>query len=123
MKARVTIAISDPWDLGESIAWQPVPGTLIELRDDDRGGRALVRLDSPLEYEGMSYAHVVASPRHEGGSLRNVDAGEAVFCGLIGIREQQANSPEALETTGWRGGLGFVGTVQLEADGGAEKRC
>lgn len=109
---RVRILLSDPWDLGEAVRWQPIEGDLVRTGDDGRGGWGLIRLLNPIDRGGVPYRHVVASPRHEGDSLAGLLAGRGVFCGLIGVSEEEATGDSAPDTTRWRGGLAFIGTVE-----------
>ena len=108
----LTITVSDPWDLGETVNWQPIKGQLIQMKDDERGGQALVKFDAPLSYRGLVYHYAVASPRLEGNHMVEVNDGKMVCSALIGISDQQAESNNPLDISRWRGGLGFDGDVQ-----------
>jgi hypothetical protein len=114
---HIRILISDPWDLGEALSWRPLEGELVRTEDDDHGGRGLIYLNDPIEHEGSRYKHVVASPRHEGDTLAGLLAGRSVFCGLIGVSDEDARVDTALDTSGWRGGLAFIGTVEPSPGG------
>lgn len=111
---RIRVTLSDPWDLGESINWKPLFGTLVRMEINERGGRALVRFDQSLSYQGVEYQFAVAAPRHLGVNLRSLQDGEKIFCSFTGVSEQHANSSDALSTDFWRGGLAFVGDLVLE---------
>src|SRR5688572_16088351 len=112
MAIDVSIIISDPWDLGEALAWQPLVGTVVQVVDDDHGGRGLIRLSTPIEYGGRFYECLIASPRHEGARLVDLRVGKEITCALIDVDAQQVASSEALDTSKWRGSLGFIGTLQ-----------
>lgn len=108
---QISISISDPWELGEALKWQPLRGELLRLVSDERGGRALIRLDAPVNYRGSAWRYVVAVPRHQGNEIAGLETGQKVLAAFTGIPDQHAESNEALDTSNWRGGLAFVGDV------------
>lgn len=118
---RVQVSLSDPWDLGESLKWQPLVGELLKIDAEDRGGRALIKFDQKLHYKGVSYQFAVASPRHEGVSLSSLQSGAKVFCSFTGISDEHAQSKNALSTEHWRGGLVIIGDLELLAPMTAKK--
>lgn len=112
MKAmKVSIQISDPWDLGEAMRWQPLYGELIKSSTEHVGGRALIELDSGIVYRGSSWRYVIATPRHHGDDLAQLQIGNKVFCAITGISDEQAKSSLALSMDNWRDSLGFIGDV------------
>jgi hypothetical protein len=113
---RVSILISDPWDLGESLGWRALPGVLVTTRNDGQGGRALIQLDNTISYKGSAYRYVVASPRHQGREISDLKDHKKVDATLTGIADNQAHSRDALNTSNWRGGLAFIGEIEPVAD-------
>lgn len=109
---RISIAISDPWELGEALKWQPLPGELLRIVNDEHGGQALIRFDKPITYHGSVFQLAVASPRLEGHQITELTAGKMVCSALTGISDQQAESGNPLNTSHWRGGLAFTGDVE-----------
>jgi hypothetical protein len=112
MNQHVILRISDPWDLGEAISWCPLEGELLKLEPDAHGGRALVRLGKPVQYKNSEWSYIVASPRHEGTAIDALQRGESAICAFTGITEAQAASSRPLDTSGWRGGLAFLGELE-----------
>jgi hypothetical protein len=108
---RVSISISDPWDLGEENGWKPLPGLMLQLVDDDRGGRALILLDQEVTYRGTRWRYLVARVRHQGDRIAALRGGETVLSSMIGISEEQANTSPAPDMDLWRGGLSFIGSI------------
>jgi len=113
---RISICISDPWEIGEAIRWQPLLGELLHTVNDEHGGRALIKLDNALNYRGLSWHFVIASPRHQGEEIAALQTGKKVPAGLTCISDDQAQSDTALDTSNWRGGLAFVGDVEPVAN-------
>lgn len=111
--ARVRISLSDPWDLGESIGWRILHGSVVMTSREGRGGRVLVRLDLPILFRGESYQFAVGAPRHEDAHMGALQGGDEVFCSFVGVSEEQARSESPLSTEHWRGGLSFIGTIAL----------
>jgi hypothetical protein len=118
---RVKILVSDPWSLGEALGWRPLYGELVRMLDDDRGGRCLIELDSPVEHGGYSCSHLIASPRHAAGRVAGLHEGKVVMCGFTGVSRDTADADVDLELRGWRGGVAFTGSA--EPSGGASDRC
>jgi hypothetical protein len=109
---RISIIISEPWELGESVKWQPLRGQLLQAVNDELGGRALIKLDEGICYRGSNWRFVVATPRHQGDNIVSLHNGKRVASALTGISDQQAESSSPLDTSNWRGGLAFVGDVE-----------
>jgi hypothetical protein len=118
--SSVCITLSDPWDLGESLGWKPLFGTLVKADADLDGGRALVRFNKTINYRGTSYQYAVAAPRYKGDSLKVVDEGGKVYCSFTGVSDEHASLDDALSTQHWRGGLAFIGDLEALAQPGAQ---
>lgn len=76
MNHRTLIRISDPWDLGEALSWRPLEAELLQIVRDKDGGRALLRLNKPVEYKESAWSYVIASPRYEGASIDVLEQGK-----------------------------------------------
>jgi hypothetical protein len=109
---RISIEVSDPWDLGEQLNWQPISGVITQVLDDGKGGQALIHLDNEINYKDASWRYVVASPRHHGDSVVSVRNG-SVLVGLVGVSEARAKSDTALDVGDFRGGLAIVGQLNF----------
>lgn len=107
---RLSVIVTDPWDLGEYLKWAPLQGTVIRLLDDTSGGRALIRLDAPLDYQDTRWKLVMASPRHERAKVSNLQFGAKVLCGILGVLDEQADAP--LLTMPSHSRLYFIGNLQ-----------
>ncbi len=62
---KVKLQLSDPWEMGEALGWQPFTGLVSDLTGDSW----LVELDEPFDYAGTRYQYVVISARHESKPL------------------------------------------------------
>ena len=98
------VTVSDPWDLGEALKWQPLPGELVRIVRDGDGGRALIKFDRPIQYRGSICHYAVAAPRHEDGDIAMIEEGTKVDCALTCISDEQAQSSNPVDTSDWRGG-------------------
>ena len=120
---RIIICISDPWELGEALKWQPLQGELLRMTSDEGGGRALIKLDAALSYRGSTWHYVIAAPRHQGNEMAELQTGKKVPAALTGIPDQQAESSRVLDTRNWRGGLAFLGDVEPVTDESLPTTC
>ena len=109
---RISISVSEPWELGEALKWRPMRGELLQSVNDEPGGRALVRLEEVIVYRGSVWRYVVASPRHPGKEIAAVQTGDKVLCAFTAVSEQQVEAGDPLETENWRGGLAFIGDFE-----------
>lgn len=109
MNMRISITISDPWELGEATKWQPLCGNLLQTRDE---GRGLIKLDDAVSYGGSIWHFAIASPRRRGDEVGALQTGKKVAATFIGISDEQAGSADAFDTHDWRGGLAFMGDIE-----------
>ena len=108
---RIAISVSDPWDFGEAIDWKSLAGQMLQIEDDDQGGRALIMLDDAVSYHGSTWRYLVAKVRHQGDKITALQSGKKVLSSMIGISEERARSVHPLDTDHWRGGLAFIGDL------------
>lgn len=108
----ISIIVSDPWDFGEAIDWEPIQGNLLETRTIDGDGRALLKFDRCITYRERSYCYGVASPRLEGHNVSEIEEGKTVGCAITGISDEQAASAHPMDLRNWRGGFAFVGDIK-----------
>lgn len=108
---RISISISDPWELGEALSWHPLTGELLTSVKNEHGGRALIKLDNPISYYGSNWRYVVAAPRHQGDEIGALETGKKIMCAFTGIPDEQAEAGSPLDTQNWRGGLAFIGDL------------
>jgi len=97
------IALSDPWALGEAVAWRELSATLVlghALTDVD----ATIVLTEALSCGNAEYRTFAVSPRHLGQSMKDVFAGAEVFA-FFESRDQRADSAGPMPP------LRFIGTV------------
>lgn len=108
----VSIVVSDPWDLGAAMNWVPIKGSVVEVDMSQIGDRVLLRFETPIEYQGETYAFAVASPRLQGQRVSEIATGTYTSASVIGISREQAESGKWCDTSAWRGGLAFVGDIR-----------
>ena len=113
---RISVTISEPWELGEAIHWRALGGELTRAVEDEHGGRVLIKLDSPIKYRGLEWQYIVGAPRHRGDRVAALQTGELVMTALTAITAQQAMSDNPFDTTSWRGGLAFVGDLRRSSE-------
>lgn len=109
---RISIMLSDPWDLGEALKWRPLRGELLQMTPDDHGGKALIELNESISFRDSVFRYVVASPRHKGSEIAELRNGKKVFCAMTGVSDEQAESGAAMDINSWRGGAAFIGDIQ-----------
>lgn len=104
----VLIKISDPWDLGEALGWQPLTARIIK----SSGTAVLIKLEVPFAYKGLECEYFVASARHVGDDASKLFEGAAVFCAMTQISEESAQSQDPFDLSAWRGGVGIIAAVE-----------
>lgn len=77
---RVTIEVSDPWDIAGEIG-KPISGVIIDEGSfvnkyyDNNFECIFIKLDNPIKLNGAVYSHMSASPRYEGSSYLQIGKG------------------------------------------------
>src|SRR5687768_4748470 len=89
---HIEIHISDPWDLGEALRWEPLKGEIIATNDLPIGGKALIRLDYSFNYKNTECEYFIARPRYTGANIGALFKGKPVICGLTRIPNKLAES-------------------------------
>ena len=112
------VKVSDPWNLGESIAWRPLEATIVQHGTLASGygtesEAIILKVNEPFEFEGTRYAYLVGSPRHEGDTFDGLDDGGEVFCSLARVDQEQVESESPFDMSWWRGGGGIIGSLSL----------
>ena len=109
-RMRVVLELSDPWDMGETLGWPKITGTVVAEQDDSW----LVEVDAPFEYSGSQYQYIVISARHVDTSLEGAIS-TAVSCNMIRTTSERAVSAAPCDVSWWRGGRAMIGSVVAEA--------
>lgn len=111
---KITLKLSDPWDLGEQLGWSELEAIIVNVKDD--GGVPIsiaIKLVNPFDYKNTSCEYFIASPRHEGTDFTAFFKGQAVFCGLTRISSDQIATVNPFDLSHWRGGIGLIGEIEL----------
>lgn len=71
------------------------------------------RLGTPVEVGGHRFSYAAFSSRHEGRSLDEVFTHPSAACNVTLIPDDRFREDDPLDTSWWRGGYAFVGSVSL----------
>lgn len=108
---KVIIKITDPWELGEFLDWKSLEGSILLLSRSD-GESALVKLDDPFTYKNIFCEYLIVSPRHKEGKFDDLIEEQSIFCNLIRISQEQADSKNPFNLSSWRGGIAIIGSIE-----------
>ena len=111
----IKITVSEPWDFGTMHGTGPFAGQILFVGSDpnrsEKRAAALVKLDKPLLFEGVTCEFFVAQPRLKNQSIETITTGGSVECGLTCISTERARSANPLDLNWWRGGVGLTGSL------------
>ena len=123
----IELQVSDPWDWGTQIGTDPIPVEVLrvqEVEDDITG--ILVRLVTPVSYEGNDCRIFLIKRRLAGRNLSLILEGEDVPCGTYHVPTDQFGCEETFDIDAWlskwRGGIGLIGTVSAARDMGGKSK-
>lgn len=109
----ITILIGDPWEFGEAMSWRLITGNIIFIGKENNSEKALVKFDQPINYSNRTYNYAVASARHNGHTISEIQNASKVISDFTGISDAQALGNNPLDVSWWRGGgLAFNGGMQ-----------
>jgi hypothetical protein len=111
-RIHIKIHISDPWDLGEALKWEPLEGGLIATNDLPIGGMALIKLDQSFNYKNTECEYFIATPRYSGANIGALAKGKPMICGITRIPKELAESQNPFDLSLWRGGVTIIGEVE-----------
>jgi len=112
---ELEVVVSDPRDFGTIHGTGPFFSKVLQVHGEENvpgKGSILLRLKTPLEYEGVSCEFFVASPRLENENLRSLIEGKEVFCNLTRIPSERAASSNPFDLSWWRGGVGLIAALR-----------
>jgi hypothetical protein len=110
---HIKIHISDPWDLGESLNWEPLEGSLIAISDFPLGGMALIKLNKSFNYKSTECEYFIATPRYTGANIKTLVKEGSMICGITRIPKELAESQNPFDLSLWRGGVAILGKLEL----------
>jgi hypothetical protein len=119
--AEVTVSVSDPWEFGSEHGNNPIPSVIEQcfIRFHGNVGKAvgveealLIRVQKPFGYKKIKFEYLLASPRHVGKGLHNLNSGESVPFNFLRIPEAGAKEDPFQAENQWRGGPeGLIGSL------------
>ena len=120
INAKVILKLSDPWDLGEMLGWQGLDAIICDVKKkDNRLTLLAIKLAKPFDYKNTHCEYFIASPRLE-DDFNKLQNNEAVFCGLTRVPFDQIISNDPFDLSGWRGGIGLIGEIEINQLNGAK---
>ena len=108
---QVVIKLSDPWELGESLGWQPLSAVIVAAKGNDEVAALLVRLKQPFVFKDLRCEYFIAVPRLETSRLAALATGEPVFCAITRVGEDRLEADDPFDLSWWRGGVAGIGEV------------
>jgi hypothetical protein len=112
LHSYVRIKLSEPWDLGETLNWEPLEGEILATSDSHTGGAALIKLNQPFNYKNVDCEYFVATPRYRGISIRVIASGKPLLCGITRISKEMVKSSNPFDLSSWRGGIAIIGELE-----------
>src|SRR5262245_57592717 len=89
----VLLTISEPWEFGEVHGNGPFRAQVVDVAAvaDVAGGKALlVKLVTPLWFEGNACEHLIATPRSAADDLSKLGGDRSVNCSFVSISPRGA---------------------------------
>lgn len=122
--AKVQILVSDPWEFGTEVGTGSILAVIeqvsikIDVKTDEFSEREsiLIRILSPFAYRKMKFEFLIASPRHFGNGLQELNSGGDIPFNFLRIPELEAKSNDPFKAENdWRGGQeGLIGTLKIK---------
>ena len=108
---RITIQLSEPWDLGQALSWQPLVAHILAAKPDEKDGVLLLQLEQPFVIGETQCEYFVARPRHKGVKIDALLTGSAILCALTRIPPDRLHVADPFDLGWWRGGVACIGEL------------
>jgi len=115
----VKIRLSEPWDLGESIQWNPLVAVIIdegmyeEFYSPQRIAALMLELQTPLVHDDSEFKFIHGSARFEGESILDLRRPGDRLHGTFICIPTDKYVEGSLDVSWWRGGLAIIGELEL----------
>ena len=64
IQRKITLKVSDPWDLGEQLGWSELEAIIVNVKDDVGVPISIaIKLVNSFDYKNTSCEYFIASPR------------------------------------------------------------
>jgi hypothetical protein len=115
---ELKLDVSDPWELAAQPGDPGLHATVVKEKHaapDGEGESLLLELASPIQYQGVEYAAVVATARRAEPLIDSLREGRPCEASVYGI--PPTNPPDDPLSVGWwRGGLAMNVLMTLAAE-------
>ena len=68
----IVVKLSDPWDLGEKMNWEPFTAIVLSVDNNDAPENIILRFTNPFEYDNLRCEYFIASTRHVNAQLKDL---------------------------------------------------
>tara|TARA_A100001391_G_C5007444_1_gene262364 strand:- start:70 stop:552 length:483 start_codon:yes stop_codon:yes gene_type:complete len=111
---RVEVGISEPWEAREfsCFGYAGKRATYIDQHYNCMVECVLVQLEIQFVYKETECEYFVCSPRHVGSSVGDIWGKRSVAFAMQPITQESAQSAQWFDTTQWRSGVAFIGSIQ-----------
>jgi hypothetical protein len=112
----IKIIVSDPWDFVTAEGSGPFRAQIIKTTKEESGRlRALIKLDTPIMFDKLTYEYLVAENRHLQHPLDEIVSGTKIPCSLTVTSPERAKSSNPTDLSWWRGGGTLTATIELDS--------
>jgi hypothetical protein len=112
---EVAVVVNEPWDFFTAHGAGPFRAKVLQIGPDPdvpTEDAALLRLETPLIYDGVDCEYFIARRRHEDDRIDALLTGAEIHSGLTRIPADRANSENPFDLSWWRGGVGLIATLR-----------
>ena len=104
---RVSLSLADPWEMGETLGWPTILGSVIHHSAD----AWLVEVLEPFTYADAEYRFIVVTARHAERPLAASEA-QDVPCNMIRTTHERMSAGHPCDVSWWRGGGAMIGSIK-----------
>jgi hypothetical protein len=125
----ILIAVSEPWEFGESVGASPLPARILAASQTLTAASSgvkeqenlLLQVTHPFAFAGLKCEFFVGSPRHAGASIINMAATDRLSVALERASAERASSDEFFVAHRWKNEptLYAIGTIEFAPIPGA----